>query len=398
MNLNPIFSQKKIILGVTGCIAAYKSAEIVRKLKNYGADVWVVMTESAQEFISPLTMRTLSQNPCITQLFDENIPNIPLPHISLSESTDLLVVAPATANIIAKAAYGIADDILSTLLLSCNAPKIFAPAMNTKMWNNPIVQKNINALRKFGIKIIEPIEGKLACGTYGQGKMAEVETILDYIKLSLTKSKDLLGKKILITAGGTREKIDPVRYIGNKSSGKMGFQLALAAFNRGAKVKLISTVKYDNLPDDVEIEYVETASEMLNAVKNNLKDFDVLIMAAAVSDYTVKEYSSSKIKKSEKEIMLSLIPTEDILKSVKDIYKDKKLVGFSLETDDLEKNALEKLRQKNLDLIVLNDPSAFESDTSKVKIFLKSGVVKDLPLLDKYDIANEILDLLFEKN
>ncbi len=398
MDSSPTLHGKKIILGITGCIAAYKSAELVRSLKKKGADVWVVMTESAQKFITPLTMRTLSQNPCITGLFNQNDVNMPLPHISLSDGADLFLVAPATANLIGKAANGIADDILTTLLLSCQAQKIFAPAMNTKMWENPLVQENIKKLRSFGIIFVEPIEGDLACGSLGKGKMASVEEIVSYVEKSISQSMSLRGKKILVTAGGTRESIDPVRFIGNKSSGKMGYQIALAAHRRGAKVKVISANKnlFEYLPLGIEIEYVESASQMEKEIKNNLSDYDVLIMAAAVSDYKVKNFSDKKIKRGSKSFVLELEPTNDILKSIQGQYNGKKIVGFCVETEDMDKNALKKLKEKGLDMIVLNDIRAFENDSSKAKIFLKDGRIIDLPFQSKFETANKLLDLLIE--
>lgn len=395
MDSRPTLRNKKIILGVTGCIAAYKSVELLRTLKKKGADVWVVMTDSATNFVTPLTFRTLSGNPCITEMFDRSIESMPLPHISLSEGADLVLVAPATANIIAKAANGIADDVLSTLLLSSNAKKIFAPGMNTKMWESYSVNENIKKLKALGISIVEPVSGELACGTVGKGKMADIGKIAAKVEALIGIPQDLAGKKILVTAGGTREFVDPVRFIGNRSSGKMGYETARAAHERGAVVTLISANSLLNAPEGVKVEYVENSDGMGKAVKKNLSDNDALIMAAAVSDYRPRDPMSSKMKKSAKERDLAIVPTEDILSSLGKASKGKLIAGFCVESEDLIKNARKKMADKKLDLIVANGIEAFDNDNSEVSILLKNGREEKLPKQSKYATANRILDLLF---
>ncbi|MFA5103691.1 MAG: bifunctional phosphopantothenoylcysteine decarboxylase/phosphopantothenate--cysteine ligase CoaBC [Candidatus Margulisiibacteriota bacterium] len=396
MDSRPTLRGKKIILGVTGCIAAYKSAEILRALKKKGADVWVVMTDSAQEFITPLTFRTLSGNPCITNMFDKAVESMPLPHISLSEGTDLVLVAPSTANMIAKAANGIADDILSTILMSCDAKKVFAPAMNTKMWESRVLRDNLKRVSSLGISIVGPFYGELACGSTGQGKMAGIDEIIAKVDELIGIPQDLAGKKILVTAGGTREPIDPVRFIGNRSSGRMGYETARAAFERGAQVTLISSACALQVPEGVNAEFVETSAQMDKAVQKNFPLHDALIMAAAVSDFRAAKQERSKIKKSDKGIELKMENTEDILSSLKERPKSKKIAGFCVESKDLIKNARNKLTDKKLDLIAANDTGAFDSADSEVVLLLKGGKTEKLPRQNKFKTANRILDLLFD--
>lgn len=386
---------KKIILGITGCIAAYKSADILRSLVKKGADVWVVMTDSAQEFITPLTFRTLSGNPCITNMFDKSSESMPLPHISLSDGADLLLVAPATANILGKAANGLADDILSTLLLSCSCKKIFAPAMNTKMWESKAVQENLKKARSLGIEMIEPDLGELACGQIGKGRMAQIEMIVEHVEKAVGTVQDLAGKRILVTAGGTKELIDPVRFIGNMSSGRMGYEVARAASERGAIVTLISASELSEDLPGVTIHTVQSAGQMSEAVKEHLPRNDALVMAAAVSDFSPSKRSSRKIKKDKGPLNISLEPTEDILGSVSRNKKGKVVVGFALESEDLIANAKKKLKEKQLDMIVANDISAFGAKDSRVSIIEKNGAVKKFPMQSKYDTANRILDRMF---
>lgn len=395
MDLRPTLRGKKIILGVTGCIAAYKSAEITRALKKKGADVSVVMTDAAQKFITPLTMRTLSGNPCYTAMFSEQYGSMPLPHISLSDGADLLLVAPATANMIAKAACGIADDLLSTLFLSCDAKKIFAPAMNTKMWESKALKANLKRIKELGIETVGPVSGELACGTIGDGKMAPVEDIISAVDKMIGISQDLSGKKILVTAGGTREYVDPVRFIGNRSSGRMGYEAARAAYERGASVTLISARSAVAVPEGVRVEYVETSGQMADLVKRYLPKHDALIMAAAVSDFRPLGASASKIKRTDDGINIAMGPAEDILSSVKGLSRGKKIAGFCVETEDLEKRAVKKLSQKGLDLIAANGIAAFDADDSAVEIYTKNGKKEKLPSQSKYATANRILDLLF---
>lgn len=390
MNSLSSLRNKKIILGVTGCIAAYKAAEITRKLKKLGADVWVVMTTSAQKFITPLTMRTLSGNPCITEMFSDEISSMPLPHISLSESADLILIVPATANILGKAANGIADDILSTTLLSCECPVIFAPAMNDRMWKNAVVKENVKKLKVLGHTFIGPEKGELACGTVGEGHIAETDDILKSVVDLIGIKQDLVGKKVLITAGGTKEAIDPVRFIGNRSSGKMGYALAQDAHDRGANVTLISAASLEP-PKGVFTEFVKTAKDMKICVEKYFKDNDILIMAAAVSDFTPSKPFSNKIKKGAQKISFEMESTEDILSSLPK-SKNKIIVGFSLESEDLLKNSKKKLSEKNLDMIVANDISAFESDRSKLCIISKNGKTQELPVMDKTRSSQIIID------
>ncbi len=383
---------KKIILGVTGCIAAYKSAELIRMLKKQGADVWPVMTKNATQFITPLTMRTLSGNPCITEIFDEKTASMPMPHLSLSEKADLLLIVPSTANILGKAANGIADDILSTLAISVACPIVMAPAMNTKMWTHPIVQDNVKKLKTFGVKFIMPEKGLLACGDVGDGKLADINKIYQYVVDLIGVKQDLAGKKILITAGGTREMIDPVRYIGNRSSGKMGFALAQAAADRGAEVTLISASVSITMPQNIKEIHVETAEQMRSAVNKEMVNSDVLIMAAAVADYRASKISNDKIKKNTDKKSIELMPTTDILKNIPGSKRKRIIIGFSVESKDIINNSKKKLIEKRLDMIIANDISAFESDKSLAIIIKKNSPVIKLPLLSKKDLANKILD------
>lgn len=402
---------KTILLGVTGCIAAYKSCEVVRRLKELGFDVWVVMTGSAAKLIAPLTFRTLSGNPVILDLFSEELKNIPLPHISLSEKADLILVVPATANIIGKAACGIADDALSTMLLSATCPKIFAPAMNTRMWDNPTVQENTEKLKKQGVKFMGPIKGKLACGDEGIGHLAEVQDIIDTVVEVLLPKQDLKGKTILVTAGGTREAIDAVRFISNRSSGKMGYAIAEAALERGAEVILVSANVDLPAPSGVKLIKVESASEMLKATLDDFNAADIVVMAAAVADFKPVaaelalpnnkgkvNFAATKIKKSIKNLKLELEPTEDILKvlSKQKGRKDKIIIGFALETENLIQNAKKKLKEKDLDMIVANDTSSFGSDSSQAILISKSGKVQKLSKLLKAEIAGKLLDIILK--
>ncbi len=387
-----MLKDKTIILGVCGGIAAYKSCEIVSRLKDMGADVWVVMTKSAQEFVSPLTFRTLSTNPVVTNLFSEELISQPVPHISLSEKADLIIIAPATANIIGKIAYGIADDPLSTIIMSATCKKLIAPAMNNKMWDNPIVQENVSKLSKLGFVFEGPCEGKLACGDMAIGRMSEPNKILDKALELLSFKQDLKGKTILITAGGTRESIDPVRFIGNNSSGKMGYSIASAAIDRGAKVILISGKSAIAAPKDAEYIQTENTEQMHSAVMKNKDRADAIVMAAAVADYKPKNISQSKLKKSGKSINIHLEPTKDILSELGRSENGTFLVGFALETDDLIKNAKSKLKDKNLDLIVANDSSTINSDMAKVTLINRLGKMEDIKKATKNEVANKILD------
>ncbi|MCX5725904.1 MAG: bifunctional phosphopantothenoylcysteine decarboxylase/phosphopantothenate--cysteine ligase CoaBC [Candidatus Saganbacteria bacterium] len=346
---------KTIILGVTGCIAAYKSCEILRELKKLGADVFAVMTKEAEKFVGPLTFRTLSGNPVITNLFSEELSDQPVPHISLTDKASLLIVAPATANIIGKVAAGIADDALSTMIMACKSPVIFVPAMNTKMWENPVVRENIAKLKKLGYIFIEPEVGELACGDVGAGRLAGVDKIMSTMceVLGLPAGKagsrlDLSGVNILVTAGPTREAIDPVRFLSNRSSGKMGYAVARAALDRGANVTLISGPAQIEPPEGAKVIKVESTEEMRNWVIGSLDDCDILIMAAAISDYRPAKRSKEKIKKKQ-ELILELKENPDILKELgtqNTEHRTQVLVGFAAETENLIENAKKKLIEK----------------------------------------------------
>lgn len=386
---------KKIILGITGGIAAYKSAEVCRRLKKQGAEVIVVMTEAGTKFITPLTMETLSENEVVTEIFPEK-KMVGTRHVSLADWCDLILIAPATANIIGKIRSGIADDILTTVVVSTRSKVILAPAMNVKMWENPIVQENISELKRLGYKFIDPGVGDLACKDVGKGRMAEPEQIVDEVLSLLTAKRVLQGKSILVTASRTVEPIDPIRYLSNRSTGKMGFAVAEAALARGAKVTLISGPSSLKSPLGVNFISVKNAAQMRNAVKNNFKKADCLIMAAAVSDFTPEKTTSSKIKKNQAELVLKLKRTPDILKEMGKGKGKKILVGFSLETEDEIKNAKLKLKEKNLDLVVVNNPnqpgSGFEVDTNIATLIDKKGKIQRLPVMSKKELANRILD------
>lgn len=406
-NLN-IFFKKKIILGVTGCIAAYKSAFIIRELIKRKAEVKVVMTPSALQFITPLTLSTLSKNEVIVETFPttQNFgTKLSTWHIDLAQWADLMLVAPATVNTIAKIANGFADNALTTLILALKCPLIISPAADTDMYENKITQQNIEKLKLIGYHILEPEKGELASGLQGFGRLPEVDKIIDFVELILSgyTSSDFNDKKILVTAGPTYEDIDAVRFIGNRSSGKMGYQIAKAAFLRGAKVTLISGPTSQKAYDEINLIKVRSAAEMKKAVENHLKENEILIMNAAVADYKPSEIKSYKIKKEENLSSIKLKQTEDILASIK--KGDKKIIGFALETDNEIENAKKKLKEKNLDMIVLNslqdEKSGFEFDTNKVKIILKDGNNIVLPLQTKFQVANQILseikNLLQEK-
>jgi phosphopantothenoylcysteine decarboxylase/phosphopantothenate--cysteine ligase len=390
---------KTVILGVTGGIAAYKSATIVSRLKDLGAEVWVVMTKEAAELVGPLTFRTLSGNPVVVDLFAQEIVNVPVPHVSLADKADLIVIAPCTANIIGKIAQGISDDALTTIVMASKAKKLIAPAMNCNMWTNPIVSENVSKLTELGYEFIGPVEGKLACGEEDIGRMSEPEEIVEKVVGLLGGLQDYKGKHILVTAGGTREAIDPVRYISNRSSGKMGYAIARAARERGASVTLISANVDLPSPLDIKPVKVGSAVEMLEAVLEHHNGADAVIMAAAVADFRPVKNSPNKIKKAEssKQKAVSSIEmeeTEDILKLIADKKgrKDRILVGFALETEDLIENAKTKLKEKGLDIIIANDDSTFGNDSAKVAIVHNNGKVEELPELRKSEVADRILD------
>lgn len=387
---------KTVVVGVCGGIAAYKAVELVSRLKKLGADVHVIMTENAQRFVTPLTLRSISHNPVITDMFEEP-KTWDIQHISLAQKADLIIVAPATANIIGKTAGGIADDMLSTTIMASCAPVLFVPAMNFKMYENPIVQSNISKLMDLGYLFLEPEDGLMACGTAGKGRLPEPEAIEAHVmKLFGEKKKDFEGLKVLVTAGPTREAIDPVRYISNHSSGKMGYAVAAAAFERGAEVKLISGPVNLKPPYSMEVVSVTSAQEMFSQVMKNYEDYDIFIMVAAVADYRCASVSDKKIKKSEDRFIIEMVKNPDIAGELGRIKGDRILVGFGAETDDLLKNAAKKLSSKNMDMIVANDVTregaGFGVDTNIVKLIKRNGSIVDLPIMNKSEVAHRILD------
>ncbi len=381
---------KTIVLGVTGSIAAYKGAELASRLIQAGATVKVIMTEAATHFISPLTFKTLTGHPVLTSFFEE--PGEKIYHLSLSKEATLFLIAPATANIIAKIVQGIADDPLTTAVLATEAPILIAPAMNERMYLNPTTQHNLNLLRSRGVIIIKPEEGFLACGEVGKGRLASVEKIIYYVEEEIKVSKALKEKTILITAGPTREPIDSVRFISNRSSGKMGYALAEEAKRQGAQVILITGSTHLLSPQGIEVVRVETAKEMHDACLNYFSKVDAVVMAAAVADYRPEKTIEGKIKKAEDSLSLKLVKSEDILMEMGKRKKNQMLVGFALETENLVERAKEKLKAKNLDLIVANEPTqAFGEETNQVTLIDKSGKTEKLPLLSKREIARHIL-------
>ncbi|MGB7061213.1 MAG: bifunctional phosphopantothenoylcysteine decarboxylase/phosphopantothenate--cysteine ligase CoaBC [Candidatus Zixiibacteriota bacterium] len=385
---------KNLIVGITGGIAAYKACEIVRRLKKLGAQIIVIMTENAQKFITPLTLETLSENEVVTEMFPEKR-MVGVRHINLAQWADLILIAPATANVVGKIRAGIADDILTTVIISTKSPVMFAPSMNVNMYENPIFGENMEYLKKLGYKFIEPETGDLACGT-GKGRLPEPEIIVGQVVKFLTGKRDLEGRSILVTAGRTQEPLDPVRYLSNRSSGRMGYAIAEAAQRRGAKVTLISGPSDLPVPGELNFVRVEKAREMHSAVRSRFGKADVLIMAAAVSDFVPSLVSPEKTKKKGEEIYLKLKPGVDILKEMGKRKKKQILVGFSLETEDEIVNSKRKLTEKNLDLIVVNNPTVpgagFEVDTNQVIFIDKRGKVEKLPLLSKREVAERVLD------
>lgn len=387
---------KAALLGVTGSIAAYKAVDLVSRLTKLGASVNVIMTQNATRFLAPLTFQSISRNPVVVDMFAEAADWQP-EHISLADRADILVVAPATANIIAKLAHGIADDMLSTTALAVRCPILIAPAMNCHMFGNSIFQENIEILRRHGFAFVEPEYGQLACGYEGKGRLANAEKIIQEIQRLVCKPSDFKGKKILVTAGPTHEALDPIRFITNRSSGKMGYAVAEASSSRGADVTLISGPSALPDPRDVTLVKVESAIQMRDAVLKHAPQADVVIMAAAVSDYRPQNISPQKIKKGQGQMTLVLERNPDILAELGQNKSDGQiLVGFSMETENVLDNALEKLQKKNLDLIAANDvlqPGAgFGTDTNIVWLIDSSGHKRKLPLMSKRDVADAILD------
>ncbi len=387
-----MLNDKTIVLGVSGSIAAYKAADLTSKLVQAGARVNVVMTEAATRFITPLTFRSLTGRPVVTSMWELSF-EFNIEHIALANTAEVTVVAPATANIIAKLANGIADDMLTATVLATRAPVIIAPAMHANMFSNPATQDNLSRLRARGLTIVGPAPGRLASGDTGEGRLAKIEQILAAIREVLKRNTDLSGKLIVVTAGGTQEPIDPARYIGNRSSGKMGFALAEAARDRGADVTLITAPTNLLEPAGIALVRTRTAAEMKDAVAEAVKKTDALIMAAAVADYKPKNPAQSKIKKQSLELTLELVRTPDILSEVNGSFIK---VGFAAESENMVANANQKLARKGIDLMVANDitepESGFGADTNKVTIIDKQGYVESLTLMSKREAAERILD------
>ena len=387
---------KTVVIGVSGGIAVYKVCDVVSRLKKLNADVHVIMTKSACEFVGPLTFQTLSQNYVVSDMF-EDPKTWDVEHIALAKKADLFLVAPATANVIGKIANGICDDMLTTTIAATKAKVLIAPAMNTNMYENPLVQKNISTLKQYGYKFIEPESGRLACGDIGSGKLASPEVIVENVEALLNYEQDLVGRKIIITAGPTIESLDPVRYLTNRSSGKMGYAIAKVAAARGAEVTLVSGKT--NLKPASNIKKViniTSAEDMYQAVISNLDENDVVIKSAAVADYKPKEYSDKKIKKKDGDLVIELDRNKDIAYEIGKIKKDKILVGFAAETNDLIENAKGKIAKKNMDFIVANNlkesGAGFGTDTNVVSIIEKDGNMTKYPMMTKEEVASVILD------
>ncbi len=390
---------KHIVLGVSGSIAAYKIASLASMLVKQKANVTVIMTQNATNFINPITFESLTGNKCLVDTFDRNFQHS-VEHVSLAKQTDVMLVAPASANVIAKAAYGIADDMLTTTLLACQCPKIFAPAMNTRMYQNPVVQDNLKVLEKYGMEVITPASGYLACGDTGEGKMPEPEALYEVIVKALTP-KDMAGMKVLVTAGPTQEKFDPVRYISNHSTGKMGYAIARAAMLRGADVTLVSGKVAIQTPAGVHIVPVVSAADMAEAVKAAAAEQDIIIKAAAVADYRPIETADEKMKKKDGELAVALERTEDILAYLgAHRSKGQFICGFSMETEHMLENSRAKLEKKKIDMIVANnlrqEGAGFGTDTNVVTLLTKDETL-ELPILSKEEVADRLLTFILDK-
>lgn len=389
--------KKCVVVGVSGGVAVYKALDVISRLRKKDVEVHVIMTKSATEFVTPLSFQSLSQNMVITDMFAE--PKAwEIQHISLAKKADLMLIVPATANIIGKVANGIADDMLSTTIMATKAPVVFCPAMNTNMYENPIVQRNISLLKELGYEFIEPASGRLACGDEGKGKLQDTEIIAEETLRRLHSTKDLLGKKVVVTAGPTMVPIDPVRILTNRSSGKMGYSIAEEARDRGAEVVLISGPTSLRKPNGIKVIDIKTNEDMFNAIKNEFKDADIVIKSAAVADYKAKNYSNEKIKKTGDDLNLIFERDRDILKTLGDMKENQILVGFAAESSNLKENAKGKLERKNLDYIVANDISksetGFASDENKVTIISKSGEEVSLEKMSKREVAKNIFDII----
>ena len=391
-----MLTNKNIILAVTGSIAAYKIANLASMLKKLNADVTVMMTENATNFINPITFETLTGNKCLVDTFDRNF-QYSVEHVSIAKKADVVMIAPASANVIAKMAHGIADDMLTTTVLACKCKKIVAPAMNTHMFTNEIVQDNIEVLKKYGFEIVEPDSGRLACGDIGAGKLPSEEVLLSYILKEAACQKDMVGMKVLVTAGPTREYIDPVRFITNHSTGKMGYAIAENCMRRGADVTIVTGPTSIKKPDFVKVIDIISADDMFNAVKDNMENMDIIIKAAAVADFTPQAYVDEKIKKENKaDIGISLKKTTDILSYLGEHKKANQFIcGFAMETQNVIDNARGKLIRKHADMIVANslkqEGAGFGVDTNIVTIITKDGE-EQLPIMSKEKVASVIID------
>ena len=388
---------KTVVLGVTGSIAAYKIANLASMLSKLHAEIHVLMTENATNFINPITFETLTGNKCLVDTFDRNF-QYSVEHVALAKKADVVLIAPASANVIGKIANGIADDMLTTTVMACTCHKIISPAMNTNMFNNPIVQDNIEKLKRFGMEVIQPDTGMLACKDIGAGKLPSEEVLLDYILKEIRFKKDLAGKKILVTAGPTVEAVDPVRFITNRSTGKMGYAIAKIASLRGADVTLVSGPVSIEPPRFVNVINVESAEEMFNEVSSKADSMDIIIKAAAVADYTPVSVADEKIKKKDGDMSIPLKRTKDILKYLGENKKENQFIcGFSMETENLLENSKKKLEKKNVDMIVANnvkvEGAGFGVDTNVVTLITKDGY-KELPQMSKEDVAAAILDAI----
>ncbi|SFE14416.1 phosphopantothenoylcysteine decarboxylase / phosphopantothenate--cysteine ligase [Paenibacillus algorifonticola] len=395
-----MLTNKTIILGITGGIAAYKAATLCSRLVQAGAKVHVIMTESAARFITPLTLQTLSRNPVHIDTFDERDPAV-VSHIHLADHADLIVVAPATANAIGKMANGLADDMLSTTLLAATSPVLVAPAMNVHMYEHPAVAQNLQTLVDRGVMFVDPGEGQLACGYVAKGRLAEPEEIVHAIEEWFSRSRKLAGKHVLVTAGGTMERLDPVRYLTNDSSGKMGFAIAEAALLMGAEVTVVAGRTTVEPPAGVKLVQIESAQQMLEAVTAHFETADIVVKAAAVADYRPARQQEQKLKKTGETLTLELERTTDILQLLGERKTHQLLVGFAAETQQIAHYAMDKLTRKNCDLIVANDVSAegagFNGDTNIVQLYGKEGLIQELPLLSKRETASRILEVAVQR-
>ena len=391
---------KTVVLGVTGSIAAYKIANLARMLVKLHCDVHVLMTQNATNFINPITFETLTKHKCLIDTFDRNF-EYSVEHVALAKAADVVMIAPASANVIGKIANGIADDMLTTTVMACPCKKIVSPAMNHNMFHNPIVQDNIEKLRKYGYEIVEPAHGMLANGDMGDGRMPDEEVLLEYILKEIAFDKDMAGKKVLVTAGATMEALDPVRYITNHSSGKMGFSLAKNAMLRGAEVTLVMGKCDSEPPEFVKVVRVKSAKEMFDAVMSAADNMDIIVKAAAVADYRPKNISSEKVKKKDSDMSIEMERTDDILKTLGENKKDGQFIcGFSMETENMLENSRAKLKKKNVDMIVANnlkqDGAGFGGDTNIVTLITESDEVQ-LEKMSKDKVAEKIFDFILGK-